>query len=323
MPRIVLHLKEDDLARDLAGWHLRLYPILRSMAQEAGIGFDIRARDADIKVGTRSLPDGRFDDGNLHIIDDRAVVAANVLNAGVAYFWEYWHLDPSGVKAFSSIGEKSYAPGDVPFRKAKPFFDMLRDRHVATRRSKYAQPEAAEVFPPGALAVFFQGTYPVQSGATDWTDLDMLRCVLDHAGNRPVIVKPHPLACTADDIAAAEALAQADSRLIVTTANVHDILANSAATISINSTVALEGFLHRVPALLLGRSDFHHIAGAVRQPADFPQILAQELSRRGGYAQYLAWYFRRNCLPLHSADLPDRIWQIYGAAGFPPARFGL
>ncbi|MCQ0092860.1 hypothetical protein [Roseovarius sp. M141] len=323
MPRIVLHLKKNDLARDLTGWHLRLYPILRSMAQGAGIGFDIRARDSDIKVGTRSVTDGRFDDGNLHIIDDRSVVAANVLNAGVAYFWEFWHLDPSGVKAFSSIGNHPYAPGDVPFRKAKPFFDMLRDRHVAHRRSKYAQPEAPETFPPGALAVFLQGTYPLQSGATDISDLDMLRCVLDHAGDRPVIVKPHPLASTPEDVAAAKALAQTDSRLIVSCANVHDILATSAATVSINSTVALEGFLHRVPALLLGKSDFHHIAGTVTQPAQFAQTLTQELERRGGYAQYLTWYFRRNCLPLHSADLTDRIWKIFGAAGFPPARFGL
>lgn len=323
MPRIVLHLKEDDLNRDLKGWHLRLYPILRSMAEVAGIGFDIRARDSDIKVGTRRVTDARFDDGNLHIIDDRSVMAANVLNAGVAYFWEFWHLDPSGVKAFSSIGSKPYTPADIPFAKAKPFFDMLRKRHVAQRRSKYAQPEAAETFPQGALAVFLQGTYPVQSGATDLSDLDMLRCVMDHAGDRAVIVKPHPLACTAADIAAVEGLARKDSRLIVTSANVHDVLSTSAATVSINSTVALEGFLHRVPALLMGRSDFHHFARTVGQPAQFGDVLAQELSRRGGYAQYLAWYFRRNCLPLHGADLEARIWQIYRAAGFPPARFGL
>lgn len=323
MARIVLHLKEDDLDRDLMGWHLRLYRVLRDMAAAAGIGFDIRARDHDIRIGTRSVADGRFDDGNLHVIDDRSVMAANVLNAAPAYFWEFWHLDPSGVKAFSSIGERAYPPDAVPFRRAKPFFQTLRARHVTPRLSKYAQPDARTRFAPGALAVFFQGTYPRQSGATDFGDLEMLRAVLDHAGERQVIAKPHPLVSAPDDIDAAEALARRDPRLIVSHANVHDILAGAAATVSINSTVALEGFLHRVPAILFGRADFHHFAGLVTRPEDFPEVLARELDRRGGYAQYLAWYFRRNCLPLHARDLEARIWQIFAEAGFPPDRFGL
>lgn len=317
----MLHLKQEDTGRGLAGWHLRLYPVLRDMAEAAGIGFDVRARDADLRIGTRAVPDRRFEDGNLHIIDDRAIVAPNVLNAGVAYLWEFWHLDPKGVKAFSSIGDLPYDPAAIPFRRAKPFFDMLRDRHVAQRRSRYAQPEGRAAFPEGALSVFFQGGYPVASGATRVSDLEMLRCVLANAGDRPVIVKPHPLVSAPEDVAAAQEIARRDTRVILTDANVHDILAASAATVSINSTVALEGFLHRVPALIFGRADFHHFAGSVTKPEDFPDVLARELARKGGYAQYLAWYFRRNCLPLHNDDLPKRIWAIFTAAGFSPERF--
>ncbi len=106
------------------------------MAQKAGVGSDIRERDGDIRVGTHKVTEGRFDDGNLRIIDDRSVAAANILNAGIAYFWEFWHLGPCGVKAFSSIGSTPYAPGDARFRKAKPFFDILRDQNVAPRCSK-------------------------------------------------------------------------------------------------------------------------------------------------------------------------------------------
>lgn len=321
MPRIVLHLKAEDMDQDLKGWHLRLYPVLRRMAAAAGIGFDLRPRDADIRVGTHAVEDGRFDDGNLHIIDDRSVRAPNVLNAGVAYFWEFWHLDPMGVKAFSSIWDLAYDPAEIPFRRARPFFDMLRQRHVASRQSKYAQPAERATFPPGAVSVFFQGGHPLASGTGTLTDIQMLRAVQAQAGDRPIVVKPHPLVSAPDEIAQAHALARDDDRLIVTDANVHDILSTSAATVSINSTVALEGFLHRVPAILFGRADFHHFTGRVHDPADFGAVLAQELQRRGGYAQYLAWYFRKNCLPLHNADLTDRIWRILTAAGFPPERF--
>ncbi len=103
-----------------------------------------------------------------------------------------------------------------------------------------------------------------------------------------MILKPHPLASSADDAEAVHALAQTDSRLI---ANVHNVPARSAATVSINSTVALDGCLHRVPALLMYHADFHRIAGIVTKPAQFSQVLAQALTKRGGFAQYLAWYF--------------------------------
>ena len=50
---------------------------------------------------------------------------------------------------------------------------------------------------------------------------------------------------------------------MISDANVHDILKACRATVSINSSVALEGFLHRKPAVLFGLADFHHFAGRV------------------------------------------------------------
>ncbi|VAW00210.1 hypothetical protein MNBD_ALPHA07-2114 [hydrothermal vent metagenome] len=320
-PKIILHLKKNDLHRDLMGWHLQLYKVLRAMAEEAGIIMEINARDTDIKVGTRAIHDGRFDDGNLHIIDDRSVCAPNVLNAGVAYFWRFWHLDAQGVKAFSSIGDQPYHPDQMAYRRAKPFYDRMCQRYVAKRKSKYDQPQDVQTFASGAVSVFFQGTYPVASGATKISDLEMLKVVLDQTGDRPIIVKPHPKASTASDIENLKNLTWQDERVCITGANVHDILRASCATVSINSTVALEGFLHKKPAILFGKSDFHHFTGTVSSQQSFKEIFARELERKDGYVQFLAWYFLKNCLSLNNGKLIPRIWDKFEDAEFPQERF--
>ncbi|PCJ04253.1 MAG: hypothetical protein COB16_19205 [Rhodobacteraceae bacterium] len=149
----------------------------------------------------------------------------------------------------------------------------------------------------------------------------MLKDVLAGAGDRHVLVKPHPRASNAEDIDAVIKLARHDSRLVLTDANVHDMLAASCASVSINSTVVLEGFLHRTPAILYGKSDFHHISENVTRLGGFDLALEGALQRSGGYAQYLTWYFRHNCLAIEAQNLESQIWRIFTTAGFGRDRF--
>lgn len=317
MAKIVFHLKKRDVSSDLSERHLRLYGAIKEMCDAEGIAVDTKLRDPDIKVGTRTVADHRFDDGNLHLIDDRSVRAENVLNSSVAYFHEFWHLDAAGTKAFSSIGGLSYDPASIRSARAKTFSSNFKQRYAGQRRSRYAQPVAEETFPAGAIAVFFQGIYPIQSGATQFTDIDVLLAVQAGAGDRPIIVKPHPKASDGVDIEMALALAKDDARITVTDANVHDILVASVATVSVNSTVALEGFMHGVPAILFGTSDFHHLATTVTKADGLARALDIELAREADFDRYLAWYFLKNCVQLSSPKLHEKIWTRFAAAGFP------
>lgn len=321
MTGITLHLKHKDIGQDLKGWHLRLYRVMRDMCKRQGIAFEIKERDKDIRVPTRRVNDRRFQDGNLHIIDDRSVSAAGVLNAGVAYFWEFWHLDPIGTKAFSSIGLQEYDPLSITAKRAQNFSENLRKRYLSKRKSKYSQPSHYTDLPQGAVSVFFQGDYPVSSGATHFSDLDVLLAVQSGAGDRPIIVKPHPLASASSDTDIIASLAKDDPRIVLSDGNVHDILASSVLTASVNSTVALEGFIHGVPAVLFGRSDFHQVATTIKTPDSFAAALDAELQRAEDYDRFLAWYFLKHCLPLNSGKLEELIWQRFEKAGFPRERF--
>lgn len=287
------------------------------MCASAGVTCEIRPRDPDIKVNTRSISDARFQDGNLHIIDDRSLVAEGVLNAGAAYLWEFWHLDPVGTKAFSSIGSKDYDPKALSVARAERFFDNLTKRYRNRRRSKYTQPTEMKVIPTGAVSVFFQGACPLNAGATRISDVQMLQAVQDQAGDRPIVVKAHPLASSDPDIRTLCERASKDARLHVTDANVHDILRSSVATVSINSSVAMEGFMHKVPAILFGKSDFHHFAQTVDTPENFGTAHEAAVIPKTGYEHYLAWYFLVNCVPINSGRLHDKLWDRFSDAGFP------
>jgi len=318
MSKIILHLKQGDVSSELRGWHLKLYRSIGELCESENIAFQIRQRDSDIRVGTRALGDERFDDGSLHIIDDRSLQAKGVLNAGVAYFW---HLDRIGTKAFSSIGQAAYDPEAVSAQRSRTFVSNLKRRYVEKRKSKYTQPEERRTLPSNAISVFFQGKYPISSGATKHSDIDVLLATQAAVGDQPIIVKPHPLSSDAADTSMVEELARQDDRIVLTDANVHDILLNSACTVSINSTVALEGYMHGVPAVLFGTFDFHHVATTITDLKPVSSALEAALVSDPDYERYLSWYFLKHCIHLNSGKLHEKLWEKFAEVGFPRERF--
>jgi hypothetical protein len=290
-----------------------------------------RARGAQIEVrdrrdGPRDSDVGaarHYDDGNLHIVDMGRIRGPGILNAAISYIPPYWHLDPLGVQAESSIGAKSYDPRQIAYEKAGPFYEGLRADLATARKSRRDQMDRVTEFAPGAIGVFLQGMRPVQQGLAYCAPIEVLRAVCAGAGGRHVLVKPHPLAAEDDAEVVAAALAEG-LPVTVTMANVHDIIAASVCTVSYNSAVALEGFLHRKPAILFGQSDFHHICETVREPGEFAGALARVLARApGGYAQFMFWYLGMNCLHLYGPAFEARVEAIFAAAGFGAARLGL
>lgn len=110
--------------------------------------------------------------------------------------------------------------------------------------------------------------------------------------------------------------------LIESAANVHDILARAAVTVSVNSAAALEGFLHGTPAILFGQADFQQFCETVLHPDDFPAALHKALTTKRDYAAALYWYFGQQCLHLDAPDFEARLWATFAAAGFDAARLG-
>ncbi|MDB5665862.1 hypothetical protein [Cypionkella sp.] len=310
--RVVLHLPAYMNARLAAG-----KPLLYSRIRDSVLA---RGGAVDLVEGFNGA--GYREDGNLHIVENGHHQRVGVLNAATAYFEGFFHVDPVGIQAASRIGALPYDPTTVDGEAAQTYHANLQQRFAVPRLSRYKQPKTLSNLPQGALAVFLQGPAPQRNGQAYCSFETMVEAVCAGAGGRDVLVKPHPLKpeLGAEIIAAVRAKGY---RLTQTDANVHDILAVCSATVSINSATALEGFLHRKPAVLFGRSDFHAVVETVQDTAAFGAALARVLTNPPDYARALYWYFGQHCLDIQADNFDARLLAIFAEAGFDANRLGL
>ena len=315
--RVILHLPDHALqdfrTKPIYGIHAAIDRLITARGGQVLV-----APRGDELYGRDALPG----DGDLHIVENGRAQGPGYLNAAVAYLEGFFHLDPEGVLADASTRALAYDPAAVDNRAAQAFFGRLKDRFAARRHSRYRQNKAAVEVPEGCIAVFLQGPRPERQGQAHMSSADMLRVVAGGAGGRRIVVKPHPLKPELGAAQIAEARA-AGADLIRIDANVHDILAAAAVTVSINSATGFEGFLHGTPAIIFGRSDFHQCVETVRQPADFARALDRALTRKRNYAKAMFWYFGQHGFWLDDPDLDARLLAEFDRQGFSEARLGL
>ncbi len=105
--------------------------------------------------------------------------------------------------------------------------------------------------------------------------------------------------------------------------NLHHMLHQAAVTVSISSAASFEGFAHRTPAILFGKSDFHHFAINLAHPDDFAEALPRALAFDGPYAKYLWWYLERQNISSFAPDFFDRVMARAALVGYDAKRLGL
>ncbi len=321
--KVVFHLPQKFVMDFEQRRHLEFYAKAKDFLQTRGAELHVVARDIRLCDPTFRNWRDLLNDVDLHIIENGCVQVPNALNAAIAYIPPYWHLDGRGVLSNSAIGRRKFRQSTVNFQQAMTFFKAMRRQYVVKRRSRYNQNRAVESIPKGAIAVFLQGRLPQQQGTAYCTTEEMLRSVLSQANGHPVVVKAHPLFDQLEDIKVIHRLQAEGYEFLASDANIHDILKECALTVSFNSAVAMEGFLHRKPAVLFGKSDFCHFAETVRNPIEFPKAMVAALSRKAGYAQFIFWYFHQNCLSVQRPDFGQELLQKFAQTGFSPRKLGL
>ena len=236
------------------------------------------------------------------------------LNLGPAYLSRFYYVDPKGIFFQSSISDLTFRPHAIPPKRATEFCATLRRLFVQERKSRHDQPEEVEHFGSGHIAVFLQNDSDPVLRARHMTTEDMVRTIVAGAAGRPVVIKPHPRDMGPATIELLDWLMSTHPEVRITTANVHDILARAAVSVSISSSVALEGMLHGVPTILFGRSDLHHCAMTVRAPEEWPAALRAALTRDWPHEAFLLWFLRRQNIWATRPFLP-RVLQRMAAQG--------
>ena len=254
-------------------------------------------------------------DTAFHVVNHGRFEHPRVLNAGIAYVYPFWNMDPAGIRAFSSIADLPFRAADVDAAVARPFFRRLRQRLVAGRTSRYEQPEDVGVVPEGAVSVFLQSEGHRIVGETCYLDRwKMVEGVLA-ATRGPVVIKPHPRDKDPETQTRLAALQARHRNLTISEGNIHDIIAASLRVVIINSAVGIEAYLHRKPVVLCGQSDFHHIADVIRTEADLSAVLQAPVRARA-YDKYIYWYFAQQRLSTVEPDLVVRFLEKVRARGY-------
>ncbi|MFT7592926.1 MAG: hypothetical protein ACI8R4_000237 [Paracoccaceae bacterium] len=321
--KVIFHLPSQAVENYETKGYLAIFPAIKHLIEARGGTTMAVQRGKTLRNPFITDWSDLIDPENLHIVENGCVRAPNVFNTTLAYVPPYWHLDQQGVLYNSSAAARAYDPKTVRYWPANRFLDDMRTRLVDTRKSRYKQLKQVTEIPQGAIAVFLQGDLPSRQGSAHCSTEDMLRAVVAGAGGRPVVVKAHPNTKQIKDAKMVLGLMLEGLVLIPSDANVHDILAKCAVTVSFNSAVSVEGFMHQKPAILFGKSDFHHICETVTTPGDFAAALDRALQKKGGYAKYLYWYFTTNCIAADAPDFADQVLAKFATAGFGAARLGL
>lgn len=321
--KVIFHLPPQSVENYESMGYLAIFGTIRQVIEDCGGTVMAVKRDKTLRNPTITDWSGLIDSENLHIVENGCVQMPNVFNTTLAYIPPFWHLDQHGVLCNSSAAALEYDPTTVRQRPASHFRARLHRRLVDKRKSRYNQLKEISNIPRGAIAVFLQGDLPQDQGSAHCSTEDLLRAVAAGAGGRPVVVKAHPNSKQIADAKMVLRLMLDGVNLIPTDANVHDILSKCAVSVSFNSAVSIEGFMHRKPAILFGQSDFHHICETVTDPRDFPAALDRALQKKGGYSKYLYWYFTTNCIAIGEKGFAGRVLAKFAAAGFDARRLGL
>lgn len=313
--RIRIHLPRHLLDQMTPGAQ-GFYPRLIQELSARGARVDLVLRD--LEALKSPCPPTDFD-----FIHQGRIARPRALNTCVAYLDGFWYVDPAGVFAESSLASRPFRPDRLPAGRVTEFFLKLVESRVIGRKSRYDQPRDLRSFGPGHIALFLQtDSDPVQR-SKHMDRADMVAAVLAHTGGRTVVIKPHPRDEDPETFRWLEGLRTGRDDVIIADANVHDVLAGAAVSVSISSAAAAEGFLHRVPAVLFGRSDLHPCAVTVAHAHDWPAALDLALATDWPFEAFVFWFFRQGCVPVTWAKFPETVIERMRAQGADLAGLGL
>jgi len=169
----------------------------------------------------------------------------------------------------------------------------------------------------GFVFVPLQGRLMEQRSFQYCSPIDMIHAVLRHDPVRPVIATLHPSETyQPDEERALEQLLAENDRLYIRKGDPDRYLRTCDYIVSQNSGVALQGFFFNKPAILFGRSDFHHIALNV---ADIGAEAAFGMVARHApdFAAYLYWFLQIQAINAGRPEAQDRIAQALRGHGWP------
>lgn len=298
-PHLVFHARGEMLA-GLTG---NKFALLNALAARAPLPVAVVAFD-DQSHAAAADPD------HVHILmGDRPLYAPTAFHCVPSYLHGYWFFDEVASRNNSTARLAPFDARIVNAGYAEGFRQRLHARFAGQNRSRLAQaPRGAVEVPANCLAFFAQDFWPPVDHRHYLRVPEMLDALIAARGDRPVVIKPHPMN-KPNEVAALAA--RCGPGVTLSEASLHDILAACACTVTLTSACAFEGFVHGRPAVLGGQTDFWQNAVTLIDPARMGEALAAAMARDWPHAQFLTWYLQRLCLQDRADNLPRLLQRMH------------
>ena len=214
-----------------------------------------------------------------------------------AYEYPMWAVEWTQARWNWAVAKAAFDPHVVDGPDAFVFTRMWRTRLFPNTRPRRG----------GYIYVPLQGKLTQVRSFQSMSPVAMLKQVLAHANDRPIIATLHPNEEYAlAERAALEALLPKYPNLRVQFGGMQQLLPDADFVVTQNSSVAFAGFLLHKPAVLFGRSDFHHIClDAARIGA--ARALAEADTHRPDYDRYVTWYWKHMSFNVRRDGIETRI----------------
>ncbi len=225
------------------------------------------------------------------------------------YIYPFWHIEKQAERWNWPVALDRFQPASVDLRKALNFYRFWRQR-LFDDTPKDASKD-------GFIYVPLQGQLLRQRSFQSCSPLDMIRATLEHDTKRRVIATLHPSEnYSAEERRALKKLVLTYDRLSVKDGSADDYLQTCDYVVTQNSGVAFKGYFFAKPAILFGKSDFHHIALNVEQ-IGAEQAFDSILGHRPDYAAYLYWFLQLRAINAGRPEAKKKIRTTLRNHGWP------
>lgn len=294
-----------------------LHPKLRKQAEQGKHNFIARMCDVLRAAGQEVLFDKANEMARLRAMarPGRGIflmekpVNTRSLTIRRTYIGPFWRIEAVPERWDWPVAQTVFDPRIVDAEKAANFYRfwqkrLFDDAVQQTRRD-------------GFIYVPLQGRLTTQRSFQHTSPIDMIRAVLRHDPTRPVIATLHPSETySSEDQQALDVLATENDRLFIRKGEPARCLQTCDYVVTQNSGTAFQGYFFGKPAILFGKSDFHHIAlnvADIGEQAAFDAVLAH----KPDYAAYLYWFLQMNAINAGRPEAQDQIATVLRGHGWP------
>lgn len=225
------------------------------------------------------------------------------------YIVPFWHIETQAERWDWPVAQARFEPAFVDPTKAANFQNFWQKRLFG---DAVQDPRR-----DGFVFIPLQGRLTEKRSFQHCSPIEMIRSVLQHDPARPVIATLHPSETyQPEEERALEQLLVEYDRLYIRRGNADRYLRTCDYIVTQNSGLALQGFLFNKPAILFGRSDFHHITLNIADIGAETAFTAVT-SHAPDYAAYLYWFLQMQAINAGRPEAQDRIAQVLRGHGWP------